>query len=114
MKYLTFMILTTIFYTVYLSAHASQNRSAPVNGSTVSSPESVKIWFDSTLENAFHSIQVKDASGKRVDKNDVKVVDSNTLEVGLSELKPGAYTVNWTAVARDGHPTKGHFNFNVK
>ncbi len=97
-------------------AHAFPDHSEPRVGSELKTPPAtVKIWFDSELEPLFCSIEVFDAHQNKVDKGDGRVnpSDHTLLEVTLSPLIPGSYTVSWRVVAHDGHPTEGRFPFTV-
>lgn len=99
-----------------LWAHAFPDHSEPRVGSAVKTPPAqVKMWFDSELEPLFSMIEVFDAHQNKVDKGDGRVdpSDHTLLEVTLSPLIPGSYTVSWRVVAHDGHPTEGRFPFTV-
>jgi methionine-rich copper-binding protein CopC len=98
-------------------AHAYPDHADPKVGSTVtSSPERVRVWFDSALEPAFSSIMVHAADGAMVDKRDGRVdqSDPSLLEVSVPSLPPGKYRVYWSVVARDGHRTSGDYTFTIK
>ncbi|SAL79999.1 copper resistance CopC family protein [Caballeronia telluris] len=98
-------------------AHAFPTHQTPSAGSAVSaSQKDVAIDFDDGLEPAFSSITVTDSQGKSVISNKSVVDPSNTkhMSVALKALAPGVYTVEWVAVAADGHRTQGHFTFTVK
>jgi methionine-rich copper-binding protein CopC len=98
-------------------AHAFPDHSDPKVGATVeSSPEIIKIWFDSDLEPAASKLEVRNADDKRVDKNDCRVdtADPKLLEVSVPTLPSGRYRVIWSVVSRDGHHTNGDFTFRVK
>jgi len=95
-------------------AHAFVDHTEPAVGSQIrSAPTQVKIWFTEKLEPALSKIQVFDASGREIDKHDVKIDQSNAalLIVSLPELKPGNYKVMWRAVSVDTHVTTGNFTF---
>ena len=97
-------------------AHAFVDHAEPAVGSQIhSAPVQVKIWFTEKLEPALSKIQVFDASGREVDKRDVKIDQSNPalLTVSLPELKPGKYKVGWRAVSVDTHVTNGNFTFEL-
>jgi methionine-rich copper-binding protein CopC len=97
--------------------HAFPDHAEPRVGSALTaSPDRVRIWFDGTLEPAFSSIRVQNASGQQVDKGDshVDAADATLLEVSLPPLAPGSYRVIWSVVARDGHRTEGDFNFTIR
>src|SRR5271157_1566668 len=97
--------------------HAFPDHSEPRVGSTITaSPVRVRIWFDGELEPVFCTINVKDMSGKKVDKGDghVSPSDPTLLEASLPPLSPGNYQVVWSVVARDGHRTAGNYLFTIK
>jgi hypothetical protein len=102
--------------TAGLEAHAFLKRAEPAVGSTVqTSPNEVRISFTENIELAFSTIQVFDASGKEVDKHDVRLDRSNhaLLHVSLPPLKAGTYKVVWRVVSIDSHVTNGSFTFRV-
>jgi methionine-rich copper-binding protein CopC len=97
-------------------AHAFPDHSEPRVGHTVErSPTEVRIWFDGALEPVFSKLEVVDAAGHRVDRDDAHVDahDDTLLEVSLPPLEPGRYQAAWSVVARDGHRTEGRFPFTV-
>jgi methionine-rich copper-binding protein CopC len=97
-------------------AHVFPQKQEPGAGATVTSPPAVTITFDGPLEPAFSTLTVTDASGKQV--NTAKaIVDPQrptVMSVALPALATGRYTVNWAAVAADGHRTHGDYRFDVK
>jgi methionine-rich copper-binding protein CopC len=98
-------------------AHAFVSRSEPRTGATiVESPPQVRIWFDGPIEPLYATIQVVNRDGRRVDKGDGRVSqsDNRLLEVGLPPLPPGRYRVLWSVIARDGHPREGNFSFLLR
>ena len=83
-------------------AHAFVDHAEPPVGSQIhGEPTQVKIWFTEKLEPALSKLQVFDISGQEVNKQDVKIDQSNgaLLTVSLPELKPGKYKVVWRAVS---------------
>ena len=99
-----------------LEAHAFLQRAEPSVGSTVqTSPNEVRIRFTESIEPAFSSIQVFDASGKQVDKRDVHLdrSDHALLHVSLPQLGAGTYKVVWRVVSVDTHVTNGNFTFRI-
>jgi hypothetical protein len=99
-----------------LEAHAFLKTAEPAVGSTLqTSPNEVRIWFTENVEPAFSSIQVFTASGKEVDKRDVRLDRSNhaLLQVSLPSLGAGIYKVVWRVVSVDTHVTNGNFTFRV-
>ncbi len=97
-------------------AHAFPTSTVPPVGSTLkTAPHEVVIDFTEGVIPNFSSIQVADASGARVDKNDDHLgpAGAKELVVDLEPLKPGTYKVTWHATAVDTHKTQGSFNFTV-
>ena len=97
-------------------AHAHLRTGTPAVDSTVAAPAEVAIVYSEAVEPRFSVIEVKDSTGKRVDKQDVHTApsDNKVLSVGLPQLAPGVYTVEWHATAVDTHKTEGTFKFTVK
>ncbi len=98
------------------SAHAVLVRSMPAAGSAVhGSPATVQLWFSERLEGAFSTVEVVDATGKRVDRHDPKVdaADPRLLQVALTGLPAGTYRVTWRVVSVDTHVSKGEYRFDV-
>ena len=99
-----------------LEAHAFLERAEPAVGSTVqTSPSEVRVLFTENIEPALSTVQVFDASGREVDKQDVHLDRLNhaVLHVSLPPLEVGSYKVVWRAVSVDTHVTKGSFDFRV-
>src|SRR5215475_11000566 len=99
-----------------LEAHAFLKNAEPGVGSTVQTPPSeVRIRFSESIEPAFSSIQVFNASGKEVDKRDLHLdrSDHALLHVSLPQLDAGIYKVVWRVVSVDTHVTNGNFTFRV-
>jgi copper resistance protein C len=97
-------------------AHAFLERATPAVGSTVhAAPAQVSLRFTQRLEAAFSKLQVQDARGKRVDKNNVALdADQTTLSVAVPALPPGRYVVKWRVLSVDTHVTEGDFSFQVQ
>jgi len=97
-------------------AHAFLERAEPRVGSTVAkAPDHVTLRFSEALEPAFSSVEVFDAAGKRVDRNDRKADDGDkaVMRVSVPPLAPGKYKVKWRALSADSHVTRGDFTFEV-
>jgi copper transport protein len=96
-------------------AHAKLVRSQPKAKETLASiPRVIELWFSEPLESGLNTIEVKDSSGKRVDKGEITLAEENKKAVvSLAELAPGSYTVNWKALSADQHPMRGTFTFTV-
>lgn len=97
-------------------AHAYLSRAVPAVGSTVAaSPTEVDCSFTEELEPSFSTIEVQDASGKRVDAGNMHISprDAKQMIIGVGHLAPGTYKVTWHAVSVDTHHTQGTFSFTV-
>ena len=97
-------------------AHAHLSTATPAVGSTVATaPAEVAITYTEALEPKFSTIEVTSATGARVDKADLHVVngDGKHVAVSLQPLSPGVYTVTWHATSVDTHKTEGSFTFTV-
>ena len=97
-------------------AHAFLDHADPRVGSTVPvAPAELRLWFSQDVEPAFTTIEVLDASGRRVDGGHVEADpnDRTMLRSALQKRPPGAYTVKWRSVSVDTHPSQGRFTFRV-
>jgi copper resistance protein C len=97
-------------------AHANLNRATPaVGGAVDAAPTEVALNFSEKLENAYSTVIVRDAMGKRVDKGEAQIdkADRTVMRVPLDKLAPGIYIVEWRALTADTHRTEGAFIFRV-
>jgi methionine-rich copper-binding protein CopC len=97
-------------------AHALPRSSVPPAGAKLNAaPDAVIVTFSEGVELAFSTIEVRDASGARVDRNDVHIVggDTRRLAVSLNTLAPGTYKVIWHVTSVDTHKTEGSYQFTV-
>lgn len=102
-------------YAGYAEAHAHPKTMAPAADATVAAPAEVSMTFTEALEEAFSSLKVQDAAGHAVAGGKIDIDTAHTtMHMSLPTLAPGVYTVQWVAVARDGHRTNGSYHFTVK
>jgi methionine-rich copper-binding protein CopC len=97
-------------------AFVQQRAATPAVGSTVKTmPPEVTISFSEAVEPRFSSIEVHDAAGARIDKNDPHTAPDNgrRLIVSLLAVPPGTYKVIWHVTSVDTHKTQGNFMFTV-
>ena len=97
-------------------AHPRVVSATPAVGGTVkTAPSEVTIRFNEKLEPAFSSVTIRDSTGKQVDKGDPQVdkADHRIIRVSVPPLAPGAYKVEWRAVAADTHKVEGDFTFRI-
>lgn len=99
-------------------AHTKLVSSTPNPDSTLSAlPRSIELTFNEELlilsDKETGWISVTNAAGERIDTRQPKV-SSRTLAVDLLESdSSGSFSVDWRAVAQDGHPVEGLFSFEV-
>jgi methionine-rich copper-binding protein CopC len=93
---LCFAVVTQAF------AHAELvSSSPPANGMAMPPPTELTLKFS-------EGIAAVKTGPLKIDAN-----DATLLIVPLaSPLLDGEYTVNWQALAKDGHKTKGHYTFS--
>jgi copper resistance protein C len=105
-----------LFPTATADAHAFLDHADPRVGSTVrTAPQAVTLWFTQDLEPAFSSIEVRNASGARVEsgKPSFGAGGRNVMQIALKPLPEGTYTVSWHVLSVDTHTTEGTFSFRV-
>ena len=110
------LLLIVVASPAKLEAHAFLERAEPAVGSTVqASPSEVRVLFTEKIEPTLSSVQVFDASGREVDKQDVHLDRLNhaVLHVSLPPLEVGSYKVVWRVVSVDTHVTNGSYSFRV-
>ena len=97
-------------------AHAKLQSSDPQAGSTLAhAPRQLRLKFDEALEPAFSKIRLVGPAGRVIPVTaTVDKTDPATMSAPLPALPAGGYRVQWSAMAHDGHKTKGEFTFQVK
>lgn len=104
----------------FVSAHAELVSGAPRDGAVLdAAPRSIRAVFTDVFDLSGSSLTVEDASGQRVDQDDIRLDDTDasqkTMLVTLkSGLGAGAYTVRWKTLAADGDTTEGSWSFSVR
>jgi methionine-rich copper-binding protein CopC len=107
--------LTLLIASLPAFAHTHPAMMMPAADQTVESPEVVMIHYTEAVEPKFSQITVTDASGHVMNKEaSVTSSDGKMISVAMPKLQPGIYTVNWVAVAVDGHRSNGDYKFTVK
>lgn len=99
-------------------AHAELKSAVPAVGATVPppSPTELKLSFSEPIELAFTKVVVKGEDGQPVDLGKLALdpADASTLVVPIAAPLPtGTITVEWTAVADDGHKSKGSYTLSI-
>jgi copper resistance protein C len=107
------MLSSLILGTAHAHAHAFLDHAEPRVGNAVSAaPREVSLWFTQNLEAAFSTVEVRSASGARVDQGKAQV-SASVMRIGLKPLPPGTYKVQWRVLSVDTHTTEGAFSFRV-
>jgi copper transport protein len=111
------LLLLLLAFAAPALAHALLLRSDPeANAAVAQAPVQVQLWLSEPVEPAFTQVKVFDSNGKQVDDGVTKVdpADPTHVQVGLSSIGDGVYTVSWRALSTvDGHVTLGSFPFAV-
>lgn len=96
-------------------AHSFPAVESPSAGQTMAAPPpQVSIKFDAPIEHLFADIQVLSVAGKNEALGTPEVSDDGyTLSIRLSDLRPGAYKVQWAVVCIDTHHTNGSYEFTI-
>ena len=101
------------FMVVTVASHAELVEAVPAAGSTVNtSPAEIKLTFSETLVNGS---QITLFGDKFQAAAKVTTVVAGSQMTGLlgSTLSPATYTVQWSAISRDGHTVSGSYPFTV-
>jgi copper resistance protein C len=95
-------------------AHAELVVSDPAQGDTIVTPYTMTATFSEALNVERSRIVVRDATGTEVARGGATQADATSMSVELPQLTPGVYAAQWTAVAADGHVTRGRIDFIVE
>jgi methionine-rich copper-binding protein CopC len=96
-------------------AHAPVLGTSPKNGATVSKVRTVSVRFGEAVVTG--KITVSNASGAAVAASASGLAAKNKALLRATfakNLPSGRYSVNWRALADDGHHEKGTFKFRVR
>jgi len=112
--YLLFLIVLTGI-TTPLWAHAVLMQSKPASNASVTGPN-VPIWlrFNVRVDGKRSRLTLVSSDGKSVDLPAPKQTAPDILETQATGVKPGAYKLQWRALASDGHMSNGEVDFTVK
>ena len=97
------------------AAHSSLTTSDPADGSRLADPpREVVLTFDGELRPEGSGFVVTAPDGSEVGEGtlDLEVAERNILRGAVEVKDPGTYTVDWEAVALDGHPESGSLTFD--
>jgi copper transport protein len=98
-------------------AHADLQQEEPAAGAAVPTPpEVLRLRFSEPLDGSATRVEVLDADGNRVDRDDLSIGPPNDrlLTVSLGDLVDGVYTVRWWSLSQtDGHRWQGVYRFGI-
>jgi copper transport protein len=97
-------------------AHATLEKTQPGIGQRLAvSPHVIRLSFDQTVQTLPNGVRVVDANGKLVSGIARQAPgDPRVVEVPVTRLPRGAYTVRWSAISNDSHVGHGLFTFGVR
>ena len=97
-------------------AHAALVKSVPGSRAVLSrSPGRVTLCFNEAVELKFSTVKVEGPKGAAVALGEPKLGESpQCLEAALPALAPGAYTVRYRVLSKDGHTVDYGYQFTVK
>jgi len=99
-------------------AHAHLKSAFPaINGVTDKAPSDLVLKFNEALNINFTGIKLLNAEHHSLKTGTALLSDSDdkAMVVPLpNALTKGKYTVEWHALSKDGHKTKGKYTFTIK
>ena len=98
--------------------HASLKKAWPASHDTVAkSPDSLKLWFSEKVEMGFTKITLASAGTAKKLSDPAFLGEAADAPIVLAVKEPlaaGPYSVTWTVAGKDGHASKGTYDFVVK
>lgn len=113
------LILGVIMFSAsHAFAHAELVKATPTANSTVSaSPVEIALTFSEAVDLKFSGAKLTDSMKMDIATGPASLAkgDDTTLVIPVTKpLAAGEYVVAWHNLSRDGHKSKGSFNFTVK
>lgn len=96
-------------------AHTSVVGTSPKEGEVLTvQPEQIILEFSELVTGKVVNIELLDPSAKRVQVSKVEMLDDPTkIKVKIPNLNNGTYTVRWSMISADGHPSEGSYTFSI-
>ena len=101
--------------------HADLKKAWPAkNDSLAKAPDSLKLWYSEKVEIPLTKVQLSMAGMPTMTyalSAPAFLGEAKDAPIVLAikdKLAPGTYTVDWTVAGKDGHPSKGKYDFVVK
>jgi methionine-rich copper-binding protein CopC len=93
-------------------AHSKTEATTPADGATVQTVQAIEMRFDDPMRVTAITLTGPDGEMDITRETGLDpVTEFRALPVGA--MPTGAYTVEWRALAADGHPMQGSFDFTV-
>ena len=111
------VMLSLLFQTNLVMAHATLVKSDPPRRASLSSPpKHIQLWFNEKIEGSYASVTVLDSNKNSITENSPEVVldDPKSVILNLPQIEPGRYTVQYRVMSVDGHVIESSFDFSVK
>ena len=110
------LILTLAAAVPAAAPHFGLSKSMPEAGSTVASPEEVRLWFTQVPQEG--TVQIRGVEAEEAGVHVMDAVqdeeDDRVFSVVLhGTLPPASYTVSWRGMGDDGHVVRESFEFTV-
>ncbi|MCX5755602.1 MAG: copper resistance protein CopC [Gemmatimonadetes bacterium] len=98
--------------------HADLKNAWPAkNDSLAKAPDSLKLWYSEKVELPLTKIALTSAGKAQALSAPAYLGEAKDAPIVLAvkdKLAPGTYTVDWTVAGKDGHASKGKYDFVVK
>jgi methionine-rich copper-binding protein CopC len=99
--------------------HTHLIKSEPSNNDTLAvAPKAVKLWFTEQVELGITTVKLASSTGTSIALGAVARPDTGkaapVVATIAQALAPGAYQIDWSTAALDGHPAKGTIAFVVR
>jgi copper transport protein len=109
-------VLTVLLLPARADAHAELLSTEPESSEQLATaPDEVVLHFSEAVDLSADTLEVLDATGRRLDIGDPGHPggERTTVSASLPDLDDGAYVVAWRVVSSDSHPIGGAFTFRV-
>jgi len=115
---LTPLLFATAVLTAFgpsASAHTELIKSNPASNSMITQhPASITLTFSEAPILVGSRISIEQPTGAPISSETAKLVGTALVIPWPAQIQPGTVTVNWRAVADDGHVTNGAFDFSYQ
>ena len=108
-----FALAAVLGWSAPAAAHTSLVETDPAEGTSVDSPDSVRLVFSGTLLEIGTVFELRDADGEVFVLGDPEFLAQRAVQLAVPELPAGQYVLAWRVVADDGHPVDGELRFAV-